>query len=103
MSCSNCCSGDKQKNCQVGVGTPFSPYTDNVKFEYTFKTFETDPADEKPGERIKRRISDASEQIKNMLNTLIEELGVNIEEIEINKNEEGDRIESVFVYWHVDD
>lgn len=109
MGC-NCCSGDKPENCQVGVGTPFTPYTPynpDIVYPYTgtsniiWKSFEL--GSEKPGETIKRRVNDFTEQVRNMLNTMIEELGINPEEIEITKNDDGNKIEEVTLFWYVDD
>ena len=81
-------------NCQVDT-----PYTDSVP---TWKIIESCFENEKPGEKIKRRVNDFQEQVKIMLNNLIDELGINFGEIEINLNDEGNKIESVYVFWDVE-
>lgn len=89
------CTGDKPCNCQMD--TPYTPYE-----HYVTTTNWTVGNMEKPGEKIKRRVNDFQEQVKIMLNNLIDELGINFGEIEINLNDEGNKIESVYVFWDVE-
>ena len=93
------CTGDKPCNCQVGFETPL---IQNGPYVHTWKVFETGFENEKPGETIKRRVNDFQEQVKNMLNNMIEELGIKVDIMEINLNDNGDKIDEVVLYWDVE-
>lgn len=55
---------------------------------------------ERPGEQIKRRVEETRDEIKRMLNSLVDELGVQIEEIYVEV-EDKTKISDVSIYWYV--
>lgn len=96
------CTGDKVCNCQMDTPIQDPTALDGILNRWISLNLESGFENEKPGEKIKRKVNEFQEQVKIMLNNLVEELGINVEEIEVNKNEKGDKIEDVFVFWNIE-
>lgn len=88
---------DDQKTecCSGGTGCPNTTIYPNTISYGTFST-------ERPGEQIKRRVEETREEIKRMLNSLVDELGVQIEEIYVEV-EDKTKITDVSIYWYVEE